>query len=89
MSIAKAICFMLLAHLIVFADSRARFSDGRRMLISSAIMPMTTRSSTSVNAERPVFDERFIPILQPNQAYCDMNQPDFRTGAAGFNTLEF
>src|SRR4051812_45440069 len=39
----------LLAHLIRFACSRARLRDGSRMEMSSAMMPMTTSSSTSVN----------------------------------------
>ena len=39
---------MLLRHCTCFAFSRARFRLGSRMLISSAMMPMTTSSSTSV-----------------------------------------
>jgi hypothetical protein len=42
----------LAAHLMVLADSRALLRAGRRMLISSAMMPITTRSSTRVKAER-------------------------------------
>jgi hypothetical protein len=37
------------AHLIVLADSRALWSAGNRMLMSRAMMPITTNSSTSVN----------------------------------------
>ena len=42
-------------HAVVLAAARARLSAGRRIEISSAMMPMTTRSSTSVNAsvDRP------------------------------------
>ena len=38
----------LLKHLTLLALSRARLSVGSRMLISNAMMPMTTKSSTSV-----------------------------------------
>jgi hypothetical protein len=39
-------------HFTRFAVSRARLSDGSRIEISSAMMPMTTSNSTSVNARR-------------------------------------
>src|SRR2546423_437369 len=39
----------LLAHFTRLACSRARLSDGSRIEISSAIMPITTSSSTRVN----------------------------------------
>src|SRR5207237_8152342 len=42
----------LLPHLTRFALSRAFDSDGRRIEISKAMIPMTTSSSTSVNARR-------------------------------------
>src|SRR5260221_14777482 len=43
---------MLLAHLARLALSRAFESEGNRIAISSAMMPTTTRSSTSVNPRR-------------------------------------
>ena len=46
------ICRILLRHCTCRADSRALFSAGRRMPIRSAMIPMTTSSSTSVNAWR-------------------------------------
>src|ERR1700734_573858 len=39
----------LLAHLTRLAVSRARLSDGNRIEISSAIMPITTSNSTREN----------------------------------------
>src|SRR5688500_4734040 len=47
---AVPICRRLLAHLTVFACCLALLRLGSRIAISSAMMPMTTRSSTSVNA---------------------------------------
>src|SRR5438046_1716367 len=47
---------MLLEHWSVFAWRRTFPSVGSRMLISTAMMPMTTRSSTKVKAR----DERFL-----------------------------
>src|SRR2546423_1107458 len=41
---------MLLPHLMALADSRALLSTGSNSEISIAIMPITTSSSTSVNA---------------------------------------
>src|SRR4029453_16808070 len=41
-------------HLVRRADSRARLSVGSRMLTSSAMMPITTSSSTSVKPRRRV-----------------------------------
>src|SRR5688500_18365115 len=49
---ALAICFRLLRHCTVLACRLAPLSDGSRMLISTAMMPMTTSNSTSVNPER-------------------------------------
>src|SRR5687768_2264894 len=43
---------MLLRHLMSRADSRALPRDGSRIEISSAMIPITTRSPTSVNAGR-------------------------------------
>jgi len=37
-------------HLVVSACRRTRLSVGRRIEINKAMIPMTTRSSTSVNA---------------------------------------
>src|SRR5205085_12552548 len=48
MMFAYQILRMLLAHLTWRAFSLALFSAGRRMDISNAMMPITTRSSTSV-----------------------------------------
>src|SRR5438067_4586727 len=48
------------AHLTVLAASRALLSAGRRIEISSAMMPMTTRSSTRVKPARIWFDFRII-----------------------------
>src|SRR5437868_694540 len=42
----------LAPHLIALADSRALPSAGNSMLINRAMIPMTTRSSTRVNAVR-------------------------------------
>src|SRR5687767_5264417 len=42
---------MFAAHLTVFAALRARPSVGRRLEISSAMMPRTTSSSTSVKPD--------------------------------------
>src|ERR1700722_1300524 len=47
---ASDICFILLWHNIVAAERRALFNAGRRMPTSRAMMPMTTSSSTRVNA---------------------------------------
>src|SRR6266480_155788 len=52
MMVAEAICRMLLRHLTCRPDSRALLRAGRRIPISKAIIPITTRSSTRVNAER-------------------------------------
>jgi hypothetical protein len=49
---ALAICFRLLRHCTIFACRRAPLSDGNRMLIRTAMMPITTRSSTNVNPGR-------------------------------------
>jgi hypothetical protein len=43
---------MLAAQEMRVACLRAAFSDGSRMLISSAMMPITTSSSTSVKPGR-------------------------------------
>jgi len=48
MIIANPICLRLLAHFTRLACSRARFRAGRRIEISSAMIPMTTNSSTRV-----------------------------------------
>src|SRR3954468_15179397 len=52
MMVAVAICFMLLRHATERAPSRALLSAGRSIAISRAMMPMTTSSSTRVNAAR-------------------------------------
>jgi hypothetical protein len=39
------------AHFVLFAASRALWSDGSRSAIRMAIMPITTSSSTSVKAD--------------------------------------
>src|SRR5687767_2919015 len=66
MSIAWASCLMLLAHLTVIAWRRARESAGSRIDTSTAMMPMTTNSSTSVNARR------FFICFTPEP--CDMRR---------------
>jgi hypothetical protein len=48
-------------HCAVAAAWRALPNAGRSTLISSAIMPMTTSSSTSVNA-RATTDERLVTV---------------------------
>src|SRR2546423_13284043 len=45
-------------HLTLLAERRADWSVGSRIEISSAMMPMTTSSSTRVNARRPERDRR-------------------------------
>src|SRR5689334_24633112 len=58
---AWPICRRFEAHFTRLAVSRARLRDGSRIEISSAMMPITTSSSTSV---KPVFRfERFIAKL--------------------------
>jgi hypothetical protein len=47
---ANPIWRMLLAHWTVAACRRAACNAGSRMAISTAMMPMTTSSSTRVNA---------------------------------------
>src|SRR5437764_1695189 len=54
------------AHLMVFADSLAFPSAGSRMLISSAIIPITTNSSTRVN---PSERRCLILNLLPNEFF--------------------
>ena len=49
MMVAAASWRTLLRHWTCFACSRARLSAGSRIAISTAMMPMTTSSSTSVN----------------------------------------
>src|SRR5438270_2249575 len=44
----------LAAHLMVLADSRALLSAGSRMPINKAMIPITTKSSTSVKPPRDV-----------------------------------
>ena len=44
-----AICRRLLWHATIRDCSRAFFSDGSRIEMSNAMMPITTKSSTSVN----------------------------------------
>src|SRR5262245_9601207 len=56
MSIALATCFMLLAHCTVAAARRAFLSAGSNTAISTAMIAITTSSSTSVNARRSRFD---------------------------------
>jgi hypothetical protein len=51
-SIAIAICRMLLEHCTVFACRRAFCSAGNRIEISTAMIPMTTSNSTSVKPDR-------------------------------------
>src|SRR3712207_1959303 len=46
------ISFRLDKHLTDCACRRAELSDGSRMPISTAMMPMTTSNSTNVNARR-------------------------------------
>jgi hypothetical protein len=50
MIIAIETCFMLLEHCTRFACRRTPRSVGSRTLIRTAMMPITTSSSTSVNA---------------------------------------
>src|SRR5258707_13934933 len=49
---ASASCLTLEVHCRLGADWRALLSAGNSMLINSAIMPMTTSSSTNVKAFR-------------------------------------
>src|SRR5678816_168295 len=56
---------MLLRHLSCLPCSRARARDGRRMLISSAMIPMTTSSSTRVKPTRETFREEMDDICFP------------------------
>src|SRR5256885_8038106 len=51
-SSAIATCRMLLLHWTTLACRRALLSAGSSTLISTAMMPITTRSSTSVKARR-------------------------------------
>jgi len=46
----SAIMRMFEAHCVVLALRRALFNAGRRIPIRTAMIPMTTSSSTSVNA---------------------------------------
>jgi hypothetical protein len=47
---------MLLRHFTRRPASRARFSAGNRIAISTAMIPMTTSSSTSVKPACPTLD---------------------------------
>jgi hypothetical protein len=51
-SIANPICRRFDRQAVTFACSRAAFSAGSRMAIRSAMIPITTSSSTSVNPRR-------------------------------------
>src|SRR5258706_13574521 len=53
---------MLAAHFTVLAAPRARLSVGSRIEIRTAMMPMTTNSSTRVNA-----DDGFRRISAPSK----------------------
>src|SRR5215213_5416879 len=57
---STAICRRLLKHCVRLADSRALLSVGSRMPINTAMMPMTTRSSTSVKPRRRADDVGWI-----------------------------
>src|SRR5436309_16095121 len=52
------ICRRLLAHLVRIDCSRALLSAGIKIEISTAMIPMTTRSSTRVNAAPLAFRGR-------------------------------
>src|SRR6476661_5019532 len=67
------------AHLILAASARAAWRAGRRIAIRIAMIPMTTSSSTSVNARAvlTLVDERFS--LRRNAMHFDMADP-FETG---------
>jgi hypothetical protein len=51
-SIARATCRMLLMHCTAAADRLALLSAGISIAISSAMIPITTSSSTSVKPRR-------------------------------------
>src|SRR5687767_10911913 len=53
-AVAVPICRRLLRQTARLAASRALFSAGSSSEMSTAMMPMTTNSSTRVNALRPV-----------------------------------
>src|SRR5436189_2820039 len=61
---------MLAAHLTALAALRALFNEGKRMEISNAMMPMTTKSSTSVKPPRGLDRSVFInkPLVQDSNA---------------------
>src|SRR5438477_2694417 len=65
-SIASATWRMLLLHWSVYACRRTFASVGSKMLISTAMMPITTSNSTSVNARRALFAARFSPVPTPS-----------------------
>src|SRR5437763_8058938 len=67
----------LLAHLTRLACSRARFKDGSRMEISSAMMPITTSSSTRVKPPFALGEESFMTKLLSNTSRgADTRQAD-------------
>src|SRR3954452_3085232 len=70
MTNARPSCRRLLRHLVWFAASRARLRLGSRMLTSTAMMPMTTSSSTRVKPP----DRRFPLKRRKALARRDMDQ---------------
>jgi hypothetical protein len=64
------ICLVFEAHLIRFAASFAFFKTGSRIEIRSAMTPMTTNSSTSVNPRR------FDMVLYLSEMNCPAVEPE-------------
>ena len=75
-----AIAYLLVrvAHIVVFACSRARPSVGSRMPISTAIIPITTKSSTSV---KPPFPRTRTPSPRACASFIDLSNQ--QSSAAG------
>src|SRR5215218_8239629 len=69
----------LARHLVRRADSRALLSVGSRMLMSSAMMPMTTSSSTRVKPPRPTRREPAgaDAVIQTSDFPDPQSQPKF------------
>src|SRR4051812_23819319 len=69
--IAVAIWRILLEHCTVAAARRALLRAGRRIPTSTAIIPMTTSNSTSVN---PALNRRWLYFLLNGRPPHDVNQ---------------
>src|SRR5687768_11621453 len=66
----------LLAHFTRLACSRARLSDGSRILISSAMMPITTSSSTRVKPFALREESFMTKLLSETSRGADPRQAD-------------